>query len=89
MAEVRVRVLADVCLDLVPVAIVVADLLAVSADGQQAAQGLDLRQRVLEVMDKLLALLLDSLALGNVAGYALEPCDIAIGVDKERNTNLV
>src|SRR5208282_3320641 len=52
--ESGVGVLLDLALHLAPVALVVADFLAGGADGQQAAQGLDLRQGLLQLGNQLL-----------------------------------
>src|SRR5262249_16050581 len=50
VAELRLRVLAYVDLDLLPAAPVGADLLAGGADGQQAAQHLDGRHRLVDAL---------------------------------------
>src|SRR5947209_8349711 len=49
VAELGLGVLADVRLDLLPVVLVVADLLAVGADRQEAAELLDAGERRLEI----------------------------------------
>ena len=45
MAELGLGMVANIDLDLIPVTLVVADLLAVHADWDDAAQGLDLLHR--------------------------------------------
>src|ERR1700736_5496926 len=51
VAELHVRVLADVLFDLLPVVLIVADALAVAADRQEAVQLLHGRQGDLELRD--------------------------------------
>jgi hypothetical protein len=57
MGELGVRVISHIDFDLGPVAVVVADLFAGGADGQQPAQGLDFGERVLKFRDESLSLL--------------------------------
>ena len=64
VAELRVGVLRDVSLDLLPVLIVAADALAVAADRQQPVQLLDVDQRRLQLGDALRQLLLQRRARG-------------------------
>lgn len=54
VAELSRRVIRDVGLQPVPVALVVADAFAPRADGQQSLQGLDIVQGVLGVVNGLL-----------------------------------
>ena len=53
MAELGIGVLADVAFQLGPYFLVVPDLFADRADGQDALQGLDLGQGFLEIGDQL------------------------------------
>src|SRR2546422_8991916 len=57
MRELSLRTVPNVDLDLAPVALVVADLLAGGADRDQPAQGLDVREGLLQLIDHPLALL--------------------------------
>jgi hypothetical protein len=67
VAEGRIRVLLNVALDPFPVALIVADLFAVSADGQQAAQIANLGQSGLQLADKPFPGLIGTLALLEVS----------------------
>ena len=58
VAELRLGMRADVGFHLLPVIVVVADLLAVSADRQQAMELLDARQRAGQLLNLLLQLAL-------------------------------
>src|SRR6266516_690661 len=64
--------LLDVNLDLTPVPVVIANLLAPGANRQQAAQRLDLGQSILQLGDQHFALSLRLLSLGNVAEVCRE-----------------
>src|SRR5216684_4670439 len=61
VGELRVRVGADVSFQLIPVPVIIADLLARRTDGQQAAQGLDVGQSVLQLPNQHVPLFLRSL----------------------------
>ncbi len=50
MTELRLGMLRQVAFNLGPVAVVVADAFARRADGQQAAERLDIRKRILEIV---------------------------------------
>ena len=65
MAELRVRVLVDVRLDLIPKALVIAHLLARRADGNKPTQRLNIRQGRLELDQDLLAIFIAFLLLGD------------------------
>ena len=67
VAEIGLRVVTNIGLDLVPVALVVADLLAAGADGDQPAEQLDPGERIAEFLDELLAFRLLKLPLRDVA----------------------
>lgn len=68
--DLGLRVVAQELLDHTPVALVVADLAAPRTDGHEAAQGLDVRQGVLELRDELLAVGLDAFAVRDVDARA-------------------
>lgn len=52
MAEINACTVRDVCLDLIPVSLVIADLLAGNADRKQAAQDLDFRHGFFTLEDQ-------------------------------------
>ncbi len=66
MAELGFGMLLDVGFNLVPIALVVADPLAGSADGQHAAQCFDFRQRLHVIDNELLLFLFQLFPLGDV-----------------------
>ena len=72
VAELGFGVVADIDFHLVPVALVVADLLAARADGHDAAQGLDLIERLAQLLD-----------LGGQRGLHLDhaPADLDAGAE--------
>src|SRR5690606_13811252 len=67
VGELRAAALFEVLLEPPPLAAVVADLLALAADRQQAGERAHVGERLLELDDQRLALGLGALALGDVA----------------------
>src|ERR1041384_3036845 len=53
MTELRGRMFANVALDLLPVVLIIADVLAIRTDRQNALQLLDLHERLFEFKDTL------------------------------------
>ena len=84
VAEFGLGMRTDVGLDLVPVALVVADFLAGHADGQQPAEDLDFREGVFAFRDELLAFLLGLLARGDVGDAGQNAGLLAHGDDHGR-----
>lgn len=70
MTEIHLGMDADILLDAEPVPLVVTDVLAVSADGQESAQGLDVRHGLLQFLDQPFPLLFRLFPLGDVIEQA-------------------
>ena len=67
MTEIRLGMIADIDLKGVPLAHLIADLLARSADGQKPAEILHFRQSVLELSNQPLPFTLRKFAVADVA----------------------
>ena len=70
VADVDAGVLVEVDVDLLPVALVIADFLAEGAQRQDFSQRPDFRQRFLQPLDEILAFLLGFFSAGDVPADA-------------------
>ena len=71
MAETRLGVITDIRFDLLPVALVVADFFACSANRQQSAQRLHAAEGILQFNDQLVFFKLGLFAIGDFYFYRL------------------
>src|SRR5436309_8632928 len=67
MSKISIRMFLDISLDLLPIPVIIPDLFAGGANGQQTAEGLDLLERVLEFLDQLEPFLFLAFALRHIA----------------------
>src|SRR5207247_2227384 len=78
VAELRLRMLADIHLDFIPIAVVVAHLLARRADRQQPAQHFDLPEGVLKFTKQAVLLLLRLSQGSHVSGEGAGMDEVAV-----------